>query len=176
MRIGIDGSALTNPQSTGVEVATRELIYALLQLDHDQQYILYAPAALPQRFQGFPNVINRIIPPAKFWTQTALSDAIAGDNLDVFWSPSNILPRKLPVKVLATVHDLAFMKFPRAYSWRSWLGSWLTVKRARRFATKIITVSQQTKTDLIKYFHTLPEQITVIYNALPFTVANLEPT
>ncbi len=175
MKIGIDGSSLIKPQPTGVEAVTRELIHALLQLDVAHQYILYTQSALPESFGQYSHVINRVIPPARFWTQTALSNAIVGDKLDIWWSPSNLLPRHLPSKVLATIHDLAFMKFPWAYTWRAWLGSWFTVKRARRFATKIIAVSQQTKTDLIKYFRTPLDQVTVIYNALPRPDESISP-
>ena len=175
MRIGIDASALVKSQPTGVEVATRELIYALLQLEGDLEYILYTPSTLPWQFQNHSHVISRIIPSTRWWTQTALSEAIAHDHLDVWWSPSNILPRKLPSKVLATVHDLAFMRFPRAYTFKNWLSSWLTVKRARRFATKIIAVSQQTKLDLEHYFNTPVNQIEVVYNAVPSTIDSLEP-
>jgi glycosyltransferase involved in cell wall biosynthesis len=174
MKIGIDGSAITKSQPTGVEVATRDLVSALLKLDQRNQYLIYTSVRLPEHWHK-PNVVNRVIPPTRLWTQTALSRAIASDNLDVWWSPSNILPRKLPKKVLATVHDLAFIKFPRAYTFKNWLGSWLTVWRARRLATKIIAISQQTKSDLERYFQTPAEQIVIVPMAQPFLAESTFP-
>lgn len=167
MKIGIDATALTHLQPTGVEVATRELIRALLTLDQTNQYYLYTPTPLDRSWQMFANVSNRVLPPTRRWLLSQLGPAIHQDRLDLFWSPSNLLPFKLPARRLATVHDLAFFHFPQAYSWRSWLMSWLTVWRATKLATKIIAVSHHTKQDLIQKFHLPDHRVVVVPNALP---------
>jgi len=167
MKIGIDATALTHPQPTGVEIVTRELIKALLASDLDNQYILYSPTLLGREWQKYSNSTNRVLPPASWWVVRRLSRAIPEDNLDVFWSPSNFLPYNLPAKSLTTVHDLAFVHFPQAYSWKSRLLSWLTVRRAAAVATKILAVSEQTSRDLISRFNISPARVAVIPNALP---------
>lgn len=175
MRIGIDATALTSTQPTGVEVVTRELVAAVLGQDTEDQFILYTPAPLDERWKKFPNLINRVLPPARFWLYSRLSPAVVRDNLDVFWAPSNMLPFKLPPKSLATVHDLAFIRFPAAYSISSRFRSWLTVWRAARVATKIIAVSQATKADLVARFNLPDNKIEVVDNALPSLSATPDP-
>jgi len=167
MKIGIDATALVHPHPTGVEVVTRDLLRSLLAQDYDNHYFLYTPAPLPEVWLKFPQVTNRVLPPRFFWVLTRLSPALVQDHLDLFWSPSNLLPFHLPNKVLATIHDLAAFYFPRAYSLRSRLLSWLTTRRAIQFATKVLVVSQQTKTDLVTKFKLAPERVAVIPNALP---------
>ncbi len=174
-RIGIDGSALIKDCPTGVEVMSRELITALIKQDRDNQYFVYAPKPLPEEILRFPNVTGRVGKIVRFWTQTLLPRMIKRDNLDVFWSPSNILPRAVKCKTLATIHDLAFMRFPRCYRIKDWFLSWLTAYRAVKYATSIMTVSRQTKQDLVHYFDASLDQIKVIYCALPYTHQQANP-
>jgi len=167
MKIGIDATALTHSHPTGVEVVTRELLQALLAADTANQYILYTPIPLGPDWQRYPQATIKMLPKTPWWVWRRLGPALPQDHLDAFWSPSNLLPSHLPPRSLATVHDLAFMHFPRYYSWRSrWL-SWLTVWRAARLATRIIAVSEQTKQDLINKFKVAADRIVAIPNALP---------
>lgn len=174
-RIGIDGAALVKDHPTGVEVMTRELISALIRQDRDNRYFIYAPRPLPEELLQFPNVVGRVGRSVRFWTQTLLPRMVRGDSLDIFWSPSNILPRGLRCKTLATIHDLAFMRFPRCYKLKDWFLSWLTAYRAARYATNVIAISRQTKQDLIHYFNASPDRIKVIYCALPYTHKQANP-
>ena len=167
MRIGIDATALIHKQPTGVERVTRELLEALLGQDRGNQYLLYTPEPLGSSWARFANVENRVLPARRWWTWRSLAPAISKDNLDLFWSPSNTLPTNLPAKSLATIHDLAFLHFPKSYSWATRLRSFLTVGRAVQTANKIITVSEQTKQDLIKKFSLSESKVEVIPNALP---------
>ncbi len=173
-RIGIDGSALIKDQPTGVEVMTRELIHALLKCDKDNHYFIYTPKPLTGELLNFSNATSRVGKAVKFWTQTTLPQMAGRDRLDIFWAPSNILPQGLKCKTLATVHDLAFMKFPRCYRLKDWFLSWLTVRRAVN-ATCAMTVSRQTKQDLIRYFGASPDRVKVVYCALPYTHKQASP-
>lgn len=167
MKIGIDATALVHKQPTGVEVVAKELMRGLLEQDGDNQYFLYTPVPLDSNWTRFTNAQNRVLPVRRWWLWRSLAPALAKDGLDLFWSPSNTLPPALPPKRLATIHDLAFLHFPKSYSWASRLRSLLTVRRAVRFATKIIAVSKQTKQDLIQRFNLPESKIVVIPNALP---------
>lgn len=148
---------------------TRELISALVKSDRDNEYLIYTPTAASEDLASFTNVTYRVVPWRRFWTQTVLPRAVSQDELDVFWSPSNVLPRHLNCKSLATIHDLAFMRFPRCYRLKDWFLSWLTARRAAQQATGVITVSRQTKQDLIRYFNVAPDKIKIVYCALPHT-------
>lgn len=166
-RIGIDASALTKDRPTGVEVASRELIHALIKTDQENHYFLYSSTPLSSRWLNFENVENKVVRADKYWTQKALPLSISKDNLHVFWSPAYMLPPKLKgIKTIATIHDVAFMSFFNAYSIKDWLLSFFTTMRAKFSATKILAVSEQTKSDLKKYFLIPDGKIEVVYNAV----------
>ena len=166
-RIGIDASALTKNHPTGVEVASRELIGALIKQDEENNYILYSPAPLSSKWLTLPNVENRVVVADKYWTQKALPLSFQKDNLDVFWSPAYMSPPGLKgIKTIVTIHDVAFMRFPSAYSPKDWLLSFYTVIKSKFSATKILAVSEQTKKDLSRFFFVSKQRIEVIYNAI----------
>ena len=104
--------------------------------------------------------------PQKAWTRLSLpfNLLLATGKYDVFWNPAHYLPPYTGCPSVVTVHDLAYEYFPDLfldsdlYKLRRWTR--LSVKSA----TKIIAVSESTKTDLVKLYKTDPSKIKVIYN------------
>ncbi len=166
MIIGIDASKLLSSQRTGVEVATTDLVKAILKNDEQNTYWLYSAAPISQDLPWGERIKNVVVPGKRFWTQRYLSQELRKSQPDIFWSPSYILPNHLPKRSVATIHDLAFYLFPESYSWRErWLSTW-AVRKAARYASKLVAVSQQTKKDLKRYFNVPGEDIEVVYHAL----------
>ena len=167
MIIGIDASKLLSNNKTGVEIATSELIKAVLKQDTDNTYWLYTPQ--PLKTNGLidgERIKNIVVPGKRCWTLWALSKELKKNPPDIFWSPSNFLPYNLPEKSVATIHDLAFHLYPKSYSLKArWL-SMFALKRAIKSATKLVAVSRQTKKDLKNHFNIPGENIEVIYHAL----------
>lgn len=166
MRIGIDGSALTKTQPTGVEIATRDLLWAIFRNNTDHQFILYTPSQLEGEWGTLPNVQLKQLPLGRLWTQTILGPQANRDRLDFFWSPSYMLPLTLKVPGLVTIHGIEFMKYPKSYSLKNWLLSYLTVTLAKFRAHHIIAVSKSIKLDLQKYWSIPERKISVVYNAV----------
>jgi len=163
MVIGIDASKLNAVNPTGVEIATKELIRALLKLDRSNIYWLYSPTPLTLEWTNFENVKNIVVPAKKLWTLWTLSREIKKRPPEIFWSPSNFLPYNLPKKSVATICDLAFHLFPRSYSLKARALSYFTLNRAIKSTSKLIAISQQTKKDLKRYFKVPGENIEVVY-------------
>lgn len=163
MIIGIDASKLLAVNPTGVEIATQELIRALLKLDRQNTYWLYSPLALSPIWTEFENVKNVVVSARRLWTINALSGELKKRPPEVFWSPSNFLPYNLPKKSVATIHDLAFHLFPKSYSLKTRALSYFTLQRAIKSASKLVAISQQTKKDLKRYFKVPGERIEVMY-------------
>ncbi|MFH0912543.1 MAG: glycosyltransferase family 1 protein [Patescibacteria group bacterium] len=166
MIIGVDASKLLCNQATGVEVVTADLLAAILRQDQENTYWLYSPQPLEQTWTQGDRVKNIVVPGRIGWTQWHLSRALRQRPPDIFWSPSHILPPKVPAKTVASIHDLAFHLYPQSYAWKErWLSSW-AVMRAVRGASQLVAVSQQTKKDLKRYFNVSGERIEVVYHAL----------
>jgi glycosyltransferase involved in cell wall biosynthesis len=71
-----------------------------------------------------------------------------------------------------TIHGLEYEYFPQYYSWfsRRYL-AWST-RYATKHAIRIITVSENTKKDLIKLYKADPRKITVIYHGIEKKISN----
>lgn len=67
---------------------------------------------------------------------------------------------------IVTVHDVAFKVFPQTFS-KSFLYVYkFMIPRSMKSAIKIITVSEFSKTEIIKYYDIDPNVIEVVYNAV----------
>jgi len=165
MRIGIDASKLVSPKPTGVERSTQLLLKNLFDLDQENEYLLFAPVPLKNFEQ--PNVKSVVVPPAAFWTLSALPSYLEAEKAEIFFQPGNILPTRLPRKVVMTIHDLATIKLPRLYSLREVFRSYLSGLQAARRASKIVAVSQATKEDIKRFFAVPERKIEVIHHGPP---------
>ena len=84
----------------------------------------------------------------------------------VFWGLSGEVPfgiGKTGCKVMVTMHDAIFMRYPELYSpgYRKLFAR--KVQYACDVADRIIAISEQTKADLITFFHADEKKIQVVY-------------
>ncbi len=166
-RIGIDYTAAIQ-QSAGIGRYVRELISALLQLDQDNDYRLFAASSDPLPLSPFP--VKRLPLHDKWlmriWHRARIPlpvELITG-RLDLFHSPDFTLPPTRPgTPTLLTVHDLSFIRDPDSADQR--LRAYLkqVVPRSVRRASHILADSEATRQDLIDLWDTPAEKITVIY-------------
>lgn len=72
-------------------------------------------------------------------------------------------------KCLTVVHDMAYLACPHTVrrKTRAWLRA--SMKRSCHYADHIITVSEFSKQEIIRYLHVKPERITVVPNAVDHT-------
>lgn len=93
----------------------------------------------------------------------ALPLALLRNRPNVVHATSHIGPLWGPGKLIVTVHDLIFMRYPEDYN-RGWLAmALLTLPRVLRRAKAIIADSRATKADIERFFGVRPGKIAVIY-------------
>ncbi|MER2497729.1 glycosyltransferase family 1 protein [Vibrio neptunius] len=100
------------------------------------------------------------------WESWTLANLTSKCDLDVFHAPSFILPFKKVVagKKVITVHDLAFLKLPQCFDWKTKLYFKFLLKNSIDEADSIICISDSTRRDLEEYFPSCKDRTTVIYN------------
>jgi glycosyltransferase involved in cell wall biosynthesis len=83
---------------------------------------------------------------------------------DLFVSPDGYLSRRTKIKSLAVIHDINFEHYPEDLPW-------LVRKYYRHFfpqfasiATRIATVSQFSKNDIVSHYKISPDKIDVVYD------------
>ncbi len=190
MLIGIDASRAVSPNPTGTEVYSRELIRALLALDHGNHYRLYTRSTVaPELFSNYqspttqppdhpttsqtpsagavqpPNLQLRSIPFPRLWTHLRLSVEMLTRPPDVLWVPAHVLPPIHPRRSIVTIHDLGHLYFPEAHpalqrAYHTWATRWNA-----RAASHILADSEATRDDIVRFCGVQPGKISVVYPA-----------
>ena len=187
MKIAININELTLKQETGVKVYTREIVSALGKIDRENDYVLYAndTDTAMLRLRGFDysnfKIRNSKFPALgwsalggkiPFWTYTKFSREIKKDKPDILFMPIQTVPfRNKPknIKIVVTVHDLAYLVFPNYFTNNDRKKLNYNTKRAVNMADKIIVPSEATKKDIIKYYNIQKDKIHCIHHGIsPF--------
>ncbi|MCK4892088.1 MAG: glycosyltransferase, partial [Candidatus Pacebacteria bacterium] len=158
MKIAIDINELTLKNNTGVKVYTREILNALGRIDKENKYFLYANCKHESmsRFYwiNYKNFKFKTIESSfPFWTYTKFSKEIKKDKPDILFMPIQAVPffkKPKNIKIVVTVHDLAFLLFPNQFTEKDKLLLTFHTKRAINMADSIIVPSEATKKDIIK--------------------------
>ncbi len=167
MKIGFEAERANVANPTGVERYALEVILNLAKIDQKNEYVLYFRTEPRKEFKNLPkNFQLRVIPFPKFWTQTRLTWELFWHPVDVFFMPIQALPFIHPKNSVITVHDIAYEFFPKAFS--GFMGFYLklTTRWGVRRAKKIVTVSETTKNDVVRVYHTDPKKIKAIHLGL----------
>ncbi len=189
MKICIDIRTLIDKQYSGIGIYTLNLLSNLFEIDKTNEYKLFYNS-LNNRFvkKYYPNVTyydfrisNKIFNLKSFLLHKPEMTKLVGD-YDIFFTPNiNFLSfsKKDKSKKIITVHDISFKLFPEFFSKKGKMWHKLT-KPEKLFKNfdHIITVSNNTKNDLVKYYSIDPNKITVIHlgvNAPDNTIQRIIP-
>jgi glycosyltransferase involved in cell wall biosynthesis len=182
VRIAIDARAASHPQPGGFKTYTENLIRSLARVDGENRYILYldrrvSDGELPQQ----PNFTNQVVPPpipavgVAIREQMLLPRRLAYDQVDLVHFPCATAAILAPCPFIVTIHDaIELWETPRLPNFWSpeflkRLGMHLYLRyaqiRAACMARAIITVSHNSKRDIVRRFKISAEKIFVTYEA-----------
>lgn len=167
MRIAIDARKL---HDYGIGTYVRNLIRALARIDHQNEYALLcrpadcdAIAALGDNFRAVPEPSGNYSVKEQWHVPLTLRRVKA----DVFHAPHYVLPQFLPCPAVVTIHDCIHLRFPEYLPNRFAYGyAKLFMTMAARQATRVLTVSEASKRDILGYLRVPAAKVEVIYNGL----------
>lgn len=179
MKIGIDGRCLARGRRTGVEEYTINLLKEVFHLDAQNEYRIFFNSWKDSLLdwswlQEFPNVRiekfqipNKILNLCFWYLNWPKIDRMLG-GVDVFFMPNlTFYSLSQKAKLIITLHDLSFERYPEMFSLKKRLWHYLVgPKKICEQAEKIIAVSQSTKDDLIGLYKIQPEKISVIHSGI----------
>jgi len=153
----IDASRYNNTNKrTGVENYSYFLINELVK-QNPGEITLISPKKVNLKTKQI------IIPFPRLWTQIRLSwEILKNKKINNLFVPSHVLPLICPKNATITIHDVAWKHIPESYGFLSKLYLEWGTKFAVKHAKKIITPSDATKNDLIKFYKANPKKIHVI--------------
>lgn len=169
MRIAIDAHSV-GAKLGGNESYAVNLIEALAQIDSVNNYTLYVTTAEARdRFhQRWPNFKVRTTRPHTplIRIPLTLSAELRKHPVDVLHVQFTA-PPFCPCPVVVNIHDLSFEHLPQTFLRRSRTQLRLTVRHSARRADRILTLSEHTRSDVIKTYKIDPAKVIAIPLAAP---------
>src|SRR5207245_2601503 len=92
--------------------------------------------------------------------------ALRRQRVDLFHAPHYVLPPLVFCPSVVTIHDCIHLMFPQYLPSRFALGyARVAIELAAKRATRVLTVSESSKRDILRFVDIDPQKIDVIYNA-----------
>jgi glycosyltransferase involved in cell wall biosynthesis len=162
MRLAIQASDLDHVRIDGTRVYVRELLKRFGSLSPETEFFLYHRGTFNSALAPpkLPNYTERALPFPYAWMQTRFAWEMFQTGPDRLFLPIQaapiVLPRGLPVT--ATIHDLAFRRFPETFPTNHLRKLNFMLDTVVRQADRFIAVSESTKRDLLEFFPALDEK------------------
>jgi glycosyltransferase involved in cell wall biosynthesis len=169
MRIAIQAADLDASRIDGTRVYILNCLRYFGRFDSESDFLIYHknkfnPELTPPNFPNY-TIIEK--PLRYFWTQTVFAGRLWKEKPDVLWMPMHNVPliRRRGMKTVVTIHDLAFKYFPETFTKKDLYKINLLTSVAVANADRIITVSESSKKDILKFYPKVAkEKIKVIYH------------
>lgn len=179
MRIGIDARTILNPEkgeAIGVGHYTYQLIRHLLQIDQENEYVIFfdfrarekdvkkfARKNVKIKFYPFSDY-KKYLPGA--YNEILGTATLTRENLDVVHATSAMsrIPSSYRGKTIVTIHDLASYKVPEVFPKVARTKERAKLSLMAGKADKIIAVSESTKKDICDIFGCQGDKVNVIYS------------
>jgi glycosyltransferase involved in cell wall biosynthesis len=168
-RIGLDARKLTH---FGIGSYVRNLLEAVGRNPESAAYRfrVYVPSAdreavppLPEHFE----IVAEESPGYSLSELTRFAWRLMRDRLDLFHATHYVVPPLYRTRAVVTIHDIIHVLYPQFLPNRAaLLYARVMIGRALRRADRIITVSFNSKCDLVDYFGISPARIDVVYNGV----------
>ncbi len=165
MRIGIDTSiARINQAGSGVYAAS--LIEALQRIDSADTYCLFADSIQRQMWQR-KTLRSRLqtIYHDLAWTHLWLLWRAHQERIDLLHVPSSVMPVHAPCPTVISILDTTVLQMPQNFNFWQRTYSRVFIPLSARRASRIVTISEQSKRDIVRCLHVVPEKVTVTYLA-----------
>jgi alpha-1,3-rhamnosyl/mannosyltransferase len=168
-RVGIDARKLTD---FGIGSYVRNLVESIARRPEARAYEfrVYVRGedrdvlpALPENF----TLVEEDSPGYSISELTRFAWRLLRDRLDLFHATHYVIPPLARARAVVTIHDIIHVLYPQFLPNRAALTyARVMIRRALKRADRILTVSYNTKRDLVDYFGIAPARVEVIYNGV----------
>lgn len=155
MRAAIDARGVNLYKGTGIGTYTENILKNMLEMNKDDYFHIYWSGA---DYESFTAHNTKIIMASKkhhrFFEQYYFPDNLKNENIDVFHIPQNGIgiSEYISCKKIVTIHDLIPYVMPETVG-KGYLAKFLKeLPRVVELSDGIITVSEWSKKDILKFF------------------------
>ena len=166
MRIAVDARELQG-KPTGVGRYLAEILAAWKELPaaHAHEVILLGPD-MPSASPHVASGLSRKRNGGTRWEQLTLPGLVRSARADVLFAPAYTGPLRCPVPMVLTVHDVSFAAHPEWFRWREGLRRRMLTRLSARRASRVLTVSEFSKREIVRGLGIDPARIEVIYSGV----------
>ena len=173
MRIAVNTRLLIKNRLEGIGWFTYETMKRFTQEHPEHEFFFLFDREFDQEFVFSPNVTPiKLNPQARhpvlwyYWFEFSVRHFIENYNIDLFISTDGYLSLKTNTPQVAVIHDINFFHFPKTIPpFTRWYYNYFFPKFSKK-STRIATVSQYSKADIVKCYGIDPEKIDVVYNGV----------
>ena len=97
------------------------------------------------------------------WEQLVLPRLVKSAGADVLFAPAYTAPLRCPVPFVLMIHDVSFAAHPEWFSWREGLRRRVITRASARRAARVLTQSDFTKREAVRYLGLDQSRVDVIY-------------
>jgi glycosyltransferase involved in cell wall biosynthesis len=166
VRIAIDARKL---HDFGIGTYIRNLLRHLARLDAETEFVVLArPADCASLASLGPNfrAVPETAPNYSVVEQIRIPLALRRERPTLFHAPHYVLPPLVRCRSVVTIHDCIHLMFPQYLPSRLALAYARTsIVLAARRATRVLTVSESSKRDIMRFVDIPADKIDVIYNS-----------
>lgn len=177
MKIAVNAQFLNKP-GTGTGQYFIRLLETLLKIDKENIYILYNEAETPPnpslgrreievRILNTPFYTRDDLIRKTIWEKFIFPKAVEKDKMDLIWSPYFSVSRFPGIRHVMTIHDVIYRIFPQYIPNIRWKIYYALAENAARYADKILTISECSKKDIMKFLRIQEEKVKMIYLGRP---------
>jgi len=167
VRIAIDARKL---RDYGIGTYVRNLLRQLGRQDQTHEYIAFCRDQDCETIEECGPRVRPVVESAGAYSiaeQFAVPMDLRREAVDLFHAPHYVLPPLTPCRSVVTIHDCIHLRFPQylpskvGYAYAR-AQMWMATHKAAR----VMTVSEASKRDILRYFRVPESRIDVIYNAI----------
>jgi glycosyltransferase involved in cell wall biosynthesis len=166
VRIGIDARKL---HDFGIGTYIRNLLRQLARLDRNTEFVVLCRAEDRATLTSLGENFRAVVETSGNYSvaeQLRIPLALRREGVTLFHAPHYVLPPLVRCRSVVTIHDCIHLMFPQYLPNRFALGyARASIDLATRRATRVLTVSESSKRDILRFVDTPADKIDVIYNA-----------
>ena len=167
MRIAIDVRKL---HDYGIGTYVRNLLRELARQDSSTEYVLLCrpeDSGTVSRLGPNFRAIKERMQPYSMLEQVTVPLDLRREGVDLFHAPHYVLPPLVGCRSVVTIHDCIHLMFPQYLPNRlAWAYARASMWVATHHSDRVLTVSEASKRDILRFYQVPPEKIEVIHNGI----------
>jgi len=173
MQIAVNTRLLLSNKLEGIGWFTFETLRRIVRDHPEHQFFFLFDRMYSPEFIFGPNVTPVVLAPQArhpvlwyIWFEFSVARFLRKNKIDLFISPDGYLPLTAKVPTIAVIHDINFAHQPQGLPrLTAWYYNHFFPKFAHK-ASRIVTVSEYSKEDIVSTYSVSPEKVTVAYNGV----------